>query len=179
MSPRSPALREGRRPELENPLHQGPEIDLTVPALIPDDYVPDVHIRLVMYKRIAGAGSDEELRELQVEMIDRFGLLPPPLRNLFRVTGLKLRAVPMGVTKIEVGRKDGRMLFGPDADIDTRKLVELLQGEPGRYRFEGGNRLRLSGDFEQEELRFTMVAELLSTLAPQDKTQHEQTTPNG
>jgi transcription-repair coupling factor (superfamily II helicase) len=172
------ALREGRRPELEKPLHQGPEIDLAVPALIPDDYIPDVHTRLVMYKRIASAGDEVALRELQVEMIDRFGLLPAPLRNLFRVTGLKLRAVPMGVTKIEVGRKDGRILFGPDADIDTRKLVELLQREPGRYRFEGGNRLRFSGEFEQEEQRFTMIGELLSILAPEDKIRHEQTTPN-
>jgi transcription-repair coupling factor (superfamily II helicase) len=173
------ALREGRRPELEKPLHQGPEIDLTVPALIPDDYIPDVHTRLVMYKRIASAADEAELRELQVEMIDRFGLLPVPIRNLFRVTGLKLSAAPMGVTKIEVGRKDGRILFGPDADIDTQKLVELLQREPGRYRFEGGNRLRLNGDFEHEEQRFATVAELLSTLACQDNTQHEQTTRNG
>jgi transcription-repair coupling factor (superfamily II helicase) len=168
------ALKEGRRPELEKPLHQGPEIDLTVPALIPDDYLPDVHTRLVMYKRIASATGEAELRELQVEMIDRFGLLPAPLKNLFRLTGLKLRAAPMGVTKIEIGRRDGRILFGPDAGIDTQKLVELLQREPGRYRFEGGNRLRFSGDFEQEEQRFARVAELLSTLARQDETQDEQ-----
>jgi transcription-repair coupling factor (superfamily II helicase) len=172
------ALREGRKPELEKPLHQGPEIDLTVPALIPDDYIPDVHTRLVMYKRIAGAADEAELRELQVEMIDRFSLLPVPLKNLFRITGLKLAAAPMGVTKIEVGRKDGRILFGPDADIDTQKLVELLQREPGRYRFEGGNRLRLNGDFGQEERRFALVAELLSALSRQDATQYEQTTRN-
>ena len=170
------ALKEGRRPELEKPLHQGPEIDLLLPALIPDDYVPDVHTRLVMYKRIAGAGSDEELRELQVEMIDRFGLLPVPLKNLFRVTALKLTAAPMGVTKIEVGRMEGRILFGQEAAIDTRKLVELLQRQPGRYRFEGGNKLRFSGDFEQEENRFAMVAELLSTLARNDENQDDQTT---
>jgi len=170
------ALKEGRRPELEKPLHQGPEIDLSLPALIPDDYVPDVHTRLVMYKRIAGADSGEELRELQVEMIDRFGLLPQPLKNLFRVTGLKLTAAPMGVTKIELGRLEGRILFGQDAAIDTRKLVELLQRQPGCYRFEGGNKLRFSGDFEQEEQRFATVTELLSTLAPQNETQHDQTT---
>jgi transcription-repair coupling factor (superfamily II helicase) len=170
------ALKEGRRPELEKPLHQGPDIDLLLPALIPDDYLPDVHARLVMYKRIAGAGSDEELRELQVEMIDRFGLLPASLKNLFRVTGLKLAAAPMGVTKIEAGRKEGRILFGQDAAIDTQKLVELLQRQPGRYRFEGGNKLRFSGEFEQEEQRFATVTELLSTLACHDETQDEQTT---
>jgi transcription-repair coupling factor (superfamily II helicase) len=172
------ALKEGRRPELDKPLHQGPEIDLLLPALIPDDYVPDVHTRLVMYKRIAGAALDEELRELQVEMIDRFGLLPAPVRNLFRVTGLKLAAAPLGVAKIEVGRQDGRILFGPEAAIDTRKLVELLQRQPGRYRFEGGNKLRFSGDFDPEEARFAVVAELLSTLALHDEIQDEKTTRN-
>jgi len=170
------ALREGRRPELEKPLHQGPEIDLMMPALIPDDYIPDVHTRLVMYKRIASAATDEELRELQVEMIDRFGLLPAPLKNLFRMTALKQTAAPMGVTKIEVGGQEGRMLFGQEAAIDTQKLVELLQRQPGRYRFEGGNKLRFGGNFEQEETRFATVAELLSTLAPHDENQDEQTT---
>jgi transcription-repair coupling factor (superfamily II helicase) len=170
------ALREGRRPELEKPLHQGPEIDLMMAALIPDDYIPDVHTRLVMYKRIASAGSGEELRELQVEMIDRFGLLPAPLKNLFRVTALKLTAAPMGVTKIEVGGQEGRILFGQEAAIDTQKLVELLQRQPGRYRFERGNKLRFGGNFEQEETRFSAVAELLSTLAPHDENQDEQTT---
>jgi transcription-repair coupling factor (superfamily II helicase) len=170
------ALREGRRPELVKPLHQGPEIDLMMPALIPDDYIPDVHTRLVMYKRIASAATDEELRELQVEMIDRFGLLPAPLKNLFRVTALKLTAAPMGVTKIEVGGQEGRILFGQEAAIDTQKLVELLQRQPGRYRFEGGNKLRFGGNFEQEDIRFSTVAELLSTLAPHDENQDERTT---
>ena len=149
-----------------------------VPALIPDDYLPDVHTRLVMYKRIASAGTDEELRELQVEMIDRFGLLPAPLKNLFRVTGLKLSAAPMGVTKIEVGRNSGRILFGQDAAIDTQKLVELLQRQPERYRFEGGNTLRVSGEFEQEEQRFAAVAELLANLRRRNETEDEQRTSN-
>jgi transcription-repair coupling factor (superfamily II helicase) len=170
------ALKEGRRPELEKPLHQGPEIDLLLPALIPDDYVPDVHSRLVMYKRIAGAGSPEALRELQVEMIDRFGLLPGPVKNLFRVTALKLAAIPLGITKIELGRHDGRILFGADAAVDTRKLVELLQRQPGRFRFEDGNKLRLSGEFDQEETRFTTVEKLLATLTPHDEIRNEQTT---
>jgi len=173
------ALKEGRQPELGKPLHHGPEIDLLLPALIPDDYVPDVHTRLVMYKRIAGAGSRGALRELQVEMIDRFGLLPEPVRNLFRVTGLKLAATPLGITRIEVGRHDGRILFGADAAIDTRKLVELLQRQPGRYRFESGNKLRLNGEFGQEEARFATVEELLAILTPHDETQDEQTTRTG
>jgi transcription-repair coupling factor (superfamily II helicase) len=82
----------------------------------------------------------------------------------------------MGVTKIELGRQEGRILFGQDAAIDTQKLVELLQRQPGRYRFEGGNKLRFSGDFEQEEQRFATVVELLSTLTCKNETQDDQTT---
>jgi transcription-repair coupling factor (superfamily II helicase) len=163
------ALREGRQPDLDRPLHQGPEIDCQVPALIPDDYLPDVHTRLVMYKRVAGAASRAELRDLQVEMIDRFGLLPEPLKNLFRITAIRLDAEPMGVTKIEIGKLDGRILFGDEPDIDTQKLVELIQLHPQRYRFEGGNRLRFSGDFGQAEERFAAVADILSLLSPAAK----------
>ena len=160
------ALREGRQPELDRPLHQGPEIDCLVPALIPDDYIPDVHTRLVMYKRVAGASSQAELRDLQVEMIDRFGLLPEALKNLFRITDIKLDAEPMGVRKIEIGTLDGRILFGDEPDINTQKLVELIQLHPQRYRFEGGNKLRFSGEFGQAEDRFSAITEILSLLAP-------------
>jgi transcription-repair coupling factor (superfamily II helicase) len=160
------ALREGRQPELDRPLHQGPEIDCLVPALIPDDYIADVHTRLVMYKRVAGAASQAELRELQVEMIDRFGLLPEALKNLFRITALKLDAEPMGITKIEVGLQDGRILFSEEPDINMQKLIELIQLHPQRYRFEGGNKLRFSGDFGEAEDRFGAVAGILSLLSP-------------
>ncbi|MCU0836579.1 MAG: transcription-repair coupling factor, partial [Chromatiaceae bacterium] len=106
------ALKAGREPELDRPLDHGAEIDLQLPALLPDDYLPDVHSRLVMYKRIASAASAEELRELQVEMIDRFGLLPEPSKNLFAITELKLKAQPFGIRKIEAGPAGGRILFG-------------------------------------------------------------------
>ncbi|PXB88584.1 transcription-repair coupling factor, partial [Pseudomonas aeruginosa] len=83
------AIRKGEQPNLEQPLGGGPEVNLRVPALIPEDYLPDVHARLILYKRIANAPDEEGLRELQVEMIDRFGLLPDPAKNLMRLTLLK------------------------------------------------------------------------------------------
>ncbi|VAW72763.1 Transcription-repair coupling factor, partial [hydrothermal vent metagenome] len=95
------ALKAGRQPELDRPLNHGPEVDLHLPALIPDDYLHDVHGRLILYKRIASAANEDELRELQVEMIDRFGLLPEPVKQLFEVTRLKLKAVPLGISKID------------------------------------------------------------------------------
>ncbi len=80
------SIRKGEQPNLDQPLGGGPEINLRVPALIPDDYLPDVHARLIMYKRIANAADEDGLKELQVEMIDRFGLLPEPTKNLVRIT---------------------------------------------------------------------------------------------
>ena len=160
------ALKDGRTPDLDRPLHQGPEIDLSVPALIPDDYLHDVHARLVLYKRIAGMESDEQLRDLQVEMIDRFGLLPDPVKNLFRIASLKLLATPMGIRKIEFGSEEGRILFDDDAVVDADRLIELIQSQPQQYRLEGGTRLRCYGNFHDEEDRFARVAELLMMLAP-------------
>jgi len=159
------ALKEGRTPELDRPLHQGTEIDLSVPALIPDDYVHDVHARLVLYKRIAGMETDEQLRDLQIEMIDRFGLLPEPVKNLFRIAALKLLATPMGIRKIEIGSEEGRILFDNEPLIDTDRLIELIQSQPQQYRLEGGTKLRLYGDFHDEEKRFASATGLLKTLA--------------
>jgi transcription-repair coupling factor (superfamily II helicase) len=159
------ALKQGRTPDLNRPLHQGPEIDLSVPALIPDDYIHDVHTRLVLYKRIAGMETDAELRELQVEMIDRFGLLPDPVKNLFRIAALKQVAAPMGIRKIELGSEEGRILFDADPDIDTDSLIELIQSQSQHYRLDGPTKLRLYGDFQSVDARFTRVSELLSTLA--------------
>jgi len=159
------ALKEGRAPALDQPLHQGPEIDLSVPALIPDDYLPDVHTRLVLYKRIAGAHSGQELDELQVEMIDRFGLLPEAAKNLFRIGALKLQAGPMGIRKIELGGQEGRILFSETPDINTARLIELIQTQAQHFRFDGVNKLRLYGDFGTPAARFDKVQQVLDQLA--------------
>jgi transcription-repair coupling factor (superfamily II helicase) len=159
------ALKEGRRPELDKPLHQGPEIDLSLPTRLPDDYIADVHTRLVQYKRIAGATSSAELQELQVEMIDRFGLLPEAAKNLFRIAELKLRAAPLGITRIELGGKEGRILFGQAPNIDTGKLIDLIQNDPQGFRFDGGSRLRFFGEYPTEVSRITAVSDMLESLS--------------
>ncbi|HYY16162.1 MAG TPA: DEAD/DEAH box helicase, partial [Gammaproteobacteria bacterium] len=92
------ALKEGKTPDLEQPLEpHGTEIDLHIPALFPEDYLPDVHTRLILYKRIASARDGEALNALKEEVIDRFGLLPEPAKNLFKLTALKIRATPLGI----------------------------------------------------------------------------------
>ncbi|MFZ1828661.1 MAG: transcription-repair coupling factor [Candidatus Competibacteraceae bacterium] len=158
------ALKAGKVPELDRPLDHGPEIDVQSPALIPDDYLPDVHSRLILYKRIASARNDEELRELQVEMIDRFGLLPTAVKTLFRVTGLKLRALPVGVKKIEAGPKGGRLVFGPEPKVNAVKLVELIQRQAKAYQLDGRDKLRFIKELPDVEARAVAVEKLLEAI---------------
>jgi len=112
------ALKRGEVPDLDKPLHAGAEINLHLPALLPEDYVPDVHLRLMLYKRIASAASPAELRELQIELIDRFGLLPDAARNYMRLAAVKLRAVALGIEKIDAGNQGGYLLFGEHTKTD-------------------------------------------------------------
>jgi transcription-repair coupling factor (superfamily II helicase) len=158
------ALKAGRQPELDRPLDHGTEIELNIPALLPEDYLPDVHTRLVLYKRIASAANSEELRELQVEMIDRFGLLPEAAKNLFAITELKLRAHPLGIRKIEAGPKGARLLFEETPNVDPGKLIALIQSRPNTYRLDGGDKLRYIADLDTLEKRVERINQLLDTL---------------
>ena len=119
------------------------EVDLHSPALIPDDYLPDVNARLTLYKRIASVEQPEQLRELQVEMIDRFGLLPEPAKLLIAVTALKLRAAKLGIDKLEMNNTGGRLLFNSTTPIEPLAIIQLMQSNPQRYRLRGGDQLIL------------------------------------
>ena len=162
------SLKNGEIPDPELSGVRETEVNLRIPALIPDDYLPDINTRLVLYKRISMAAGDSDLRDIQVEMIDRFGLLPEPAKNLFMISGLKLTAAPMGIRKIEVGSESGRILFGEEPNIDAGKLVELVQTRPDEFRLEGGNKLRISGDFSTKEERFRIVSDMLALLSTPD-----------
>ena len=158
------AIKDGKTPNLDRPLAEGTEVNLHLAALIPDDYLPNVHTRLVMYKRIANAETAEQLRELQVEMIDRFGLLPEPLKRLFRITSLKLRAARLGIRKIDANETGGRIEFDQETGVDPELVVELVQSEPHRYRLSTANRLLFDDTMEKAETRFTRVEQLLERL---------------
>ncbi|KGE77987.1 transcription-repair coupling factor [Halomonas salina] len=155
------AIREGKTPNIEAPLDEGVEVSLNLPALIPDDYLHDVQQRLVMYKRIAGAETEAELKELQVEMIDRFGLLPAPVKTLLRQTRLRQRAERLGIARLEAGPEKGRVIFAGHTGVDPLTLVEMIQRQPDRYRLEGADTLRFEADMEGEEARFSAVEALL------------------
>ncbi|GFE80812.1 transcription-repair-coupling factor [Steroidobacter agaridevorans] len=158
------ALKSGKVPQLDQPMHQGPEVDLHAPSLLPDEYLPDVHLRLVLYKRIAAAKTNEELRELQVEMIDRFGLLPPPAKNLFRIAEFKQAARNLGLRKIDIGPGGGSVTFESDTKVEPGTLIRYVQRNSRTHRLEGGNKLKFTLNMEQEELRFTQAEQLLAEL---------------
>ena len=158
------ALKAGQEPDLEKPLYAGPELDLHIPALIPSDYMPDVHLRLVLYKRIAAAADDDALGELEAEMIDRFGLLPVPIQNLMRITRLKLRAASLGLTRLDVGPLGGLVDFGSEHRVEPATVLKLVQKEPRTYRLEGPARLRFTRRGSSDAERLATAGAVLAAL---------------
>ncbi len=158
------SLRSGREPDIEDPLSMTSEIELNITALIPEDYLPDVHNRLTLYKRIAVAADKAALRELQVEMIDRFGLLPEATKNLFQIAGLRLQAQSVGIRKINLGISGGVIEFRPDADIEPIKLIRLIQAAPDIFKLDGPEKLRISSEFELVEQRFEFLRNFFNKL---------------
>jgi len=163
------AIKAGKQPELDRPLDHGTEIDLNIPALLPEDYLPDVHIRLIQYKRIASAVDNGELRELQVELIDRFGLLPDSAKNLFAITSLKLLAQPYGIRKIDAGPQGGRILFSSTPKIDPVQIIQLIQQQPKRFKLDGSDKLRFIEDLSEPDNRADKVGNILKAITGNNK----------
>lgn len=159
------ALKSGKQPELETDHLGGAEVDLQCAALIPEEYLPDVHTRLVLYKRIANARNDEELRELQIEMIDRFGLLPDATKNLFAVSTLKNEAAKLGIAKIEAGAGGGRLIFEAQPNIDPAAIILLIQKQAATYKLDGPDKLRFIAKLPTPAERVQFLEALLNRLA--------------
>jgi transcription-repair coupling factor (superfamily II helicase) len=162
------SLKTNTELDFEQPLMRASEIDFHVPALIPDNYIPDVHHRLIEYKRIASANTEDAIRELKMEMIDRFGLLPEPLQNLFRLTELKALTRRMGIQKIDFGPESGKMVFIEKPNIDPMNIIRLIQSKPHQYQFDGKqtlNVLQLDTDLDK---RFMQCQQLLNDLNRND-----------
>ncbi len=158
------ALKSGKLPDYDEPLARSTEIDVGAPALLPDAYVPDVHLRLILYKRISHAADSEELRELKIELIDRFGLLPSQTENLFVATRLRQRCALLGIERLELSDSGGRILFNDNPSIDPMVLIQLIQKHPDQYRFDGKKVLRFSKSFDTEQARFDFTDQLLDKL---------------
>ncbi|NYB79060.1 MAG: transcription-repair coupling factor [Stenotrophomonas maltophilia] len=161
------SIKQGKLPDLDAGEEvRGAEVELHVPALIPEDYLPDVHTRLTLYKRISSARDSDALRELQVEMIDRFGLLPDAAKHLFAIAELKLKANALGVRKLDLGENGGRIVFESKPNIDPMAVIQLIQKQPNLYAMEGPDKLRIKHPLPLPEDRFNAARALLTTLAP-------------
>jgi len=161
------ALRSGQIPDRDMPLEPvSQEINLHVPTLIPNDYLPDVQTRLILYKRISAANSQLELDNLQVEIIDRFGLLPPAMKNLFQVTGLKIIAQSLGIIKLDLGEERGKLEFSKTTKVDPMEIVKLVQQESHTFKLDGASTLRIEKDLSEFTQRLEFSFELFSRLAP-------------
>ena len=158
------SIQSGKNPNAEIPLQHGAEVNLHAPSLIPDDYLPDVNTRLTLYKRISNAQSDNELRELQVEMIDRFGLLPEQVKNLFKVTSVKLLLTPLGIQKLDAGPESGRIEFGRETNIDPFRLIQIVQTRPETYKLEGGQTLKFIENMPEIDQRLAVIERVLLDL---------------
>ncbi len=159
------ALKSGKQPELDTPMDRGAEVELQAAALIPEDYLPDIQARLVLYKRISSAETLADLHELQVEMIDRFGLLPEPVKTLFSVTELKQKAEKLGIRKIEANAGGGRIIFTSEPNINTEQLICLIQTQAQCYKFDGADKLRFIKPFETTEQKIEFIFGLLEKLS--------------
>jgi transcription-repair coupling factor (superfamily II helicase) len=158
------ALKSGKVPDFDLTSEHEAEIELHLAALIPDDYLADVNARLTLYKRIASAADEDALRELQVEMVDRFGLLPDAVKNLFTVTELRLLATPLGIRKLELGANGGRVLFTPKPNVDPLTIIRMIQTLPKVYALDGQDKLRIKLQLEGATERLRVAREIITAL---------------
>ncbi|MGS0997573.1 transcription-repair coupling factor [Rhodanobacter sp. UC4451_H18] len=158
------ALKSGKVPDFDLSSEHETEVELHLPALIPDDYLGDVHTRLTLYKRIASARSEDDLRDLQVEMIDRFGLLPEPTKQLFAVASLKLMATPLGIRKLDFGANGGRIVFREKPEVDPLAIIKLIQTQPRVYKLDGQDKLKVILDLPGASERIRSAQDVLALL---------------
>lgn len=153
-------LKAGKEPDLSAPLGVTTEINLHTPALLTNDYCPDVHERLVLYKRLANCTNDDELDTLQEELIDRFGLLPEQGEALMACHRLRVAAKPLDILKIDASDSAIQLQFNPKADLDPTKLIGLLQRDR-RCRMNGPDKLRITVELHDINQRADFVKTLL------------------
>lgn len=155
------ALKSGKEPSLDDLLREQTEVEMRLPALLPDDYIPDINTRLSMYKQIASVYDESELVELKVELIDRFGKLPDAALNLLAVAQLKLDAAKLKIRKIEAHEKGGYIEFYPNADINPMFLVKLLQSQPKKFAMDGPTKFKYAVPLVDRRERVQFVANML------------------
>ena len=153
---RKRAIKRGEKPTTPN-LQEKVDINLAIPARFPDAYIPDVHLRLTMYKRIASAISKEQLDELQIETIDRFGLLPDAAKNLFSIAEIKLQAAMLDIKSLDIGPSGGHIKFVKDPQINIDNLMRTIATNSREYRFTGAESVQITRQMESEIDRINLA----------------------
>jgi transcription-repair coupling factor (superfamily II helicase) len=158
------ALKDGKKLTLETSLESGIEVNMHLPALIPDDYLPDVNMRLTLYKRISDCKTSGDLHELQVEMIDRFGLLPETTKTLFKLAEIKQIGTTLGLKKIEAGPKGGRLKFTPNTPVEPITIIKMVQTDPDIFRLQNNDQLSFTLPLNDAENRFKFISDVFDKL---------------
>ncbi len=157
-------LKMGRIPDLSNPMRFGADIDLQLSAIIPESYVADIRTRLILYKRVNNALDSEQLKDLQVELIDRFGLMPDPVKFLFKIARIKLLAQTIGVLSVRGGETECLVTFNEKPLINPATLIRLIQLQSARYQLQGPERLKIKWGSLSPEKRIDAIEDLLLQL---------------
>jgi len=158
------ALKEGKHLSLNQVTAKQTEVDLRIPALIPDDYIFDVSMRLSLYKRIASCKNKNQLDDVQIELIDRFGLLPQATKNLIQIAKLRLKAQKIGIDRVEANNAGGSIEFSNDTSVDHMLIISLVQKQPTLYKMVPPNKLKFTRANEGEQARFSLITTLLNDL---------------
>ena len=159
------ALKAGREPSLDSLLSQQTEIDLKIPALLPESYIPDVNLRLSFYKKLASVRNEQELDEVQVELIDRFGLLPDAAKHLVQLSSFKLLAQELGIKRIEANAKGGVVEFAERTQVNPAYIIQLIQTQSRIFKLEQGQRLRFQITAVDYKDRLQLISNMLAELA--------------
>ena len=158
------AIQKGKTPNFDAPLSLTAEITLHMPALIPDEYLGDVHQRLLFYKRISNTDTQEKLDNIRMELIDRFGIPPQPVKQLFAVHQIRLKAEQLGITKIDISSQGGHIEFAPDTPVQAMTIIQMMQKHPTYFRMDGGQRLKVMVMLEDYQKRIQFIQDLLDSL---------------
>ena len=140
------------------------EINLDVAAFIPESYIADINTRLTTYKRIADCKNAEDIYDLQVEMIDRFGLLPIETKSLFRISELKNSIKTLGIIKLEFSKSKGRIKFSETTKVDPQKIINLIQKKPEVFQLKSQNQLNFNTNSIERNDVFDKISDILSEI---------------
>tara|TARA_B100000700_G_scaffold96909_4_gene109061 strand:+ start:4363 stop:7854 length:3492 start_codon:yes stop_codon:yes gene_type:complete len=163
------ALKNGKEPSLDDALAGHTEIELRIPALLPEDYIADVNTRLSLYKRLAGCTTQDDIDEFQVECIDRFGLLPDAAKNLVQVAELKIKAEALGILKVDLSAQGGTIEFKETTKVDPGFIIQLVQTKPNTFKFEGSQKLRVVKHTETAEQRIALISGIIADFAKESR----------